>query len=220
MATSPLDFDDLTTIAAEGGYTGLVALTNFSAAILLSWLYYLTFRENWLVAGLPPTDAEWDTIDALVSETEHQIMEAGVSAILPFVGAVIPSWALLCDGSAYLRVDYPELYAAIDPVFHIDADNFNVPNLNQRFPMGQGGLFPVGGTGGQRTVVLTEAEMPAHNHSYRHNLNLPIPSGGGAPIPTVNPTVTLINTGTTGGGNAHENRPPFLAVLYIIVSGR
>ena len=64
----------------------------------------------------------------------------------------IPEGWLLCDGRSYLKSDYLNLYSHLlkdgpnsiysptnEPLYGGDADNFNVPDLNNRFMRGWGG---------------------------------------------------------------------------------
>ena len=62
-----------------------------------------------------------------------------VGAILPYGGTSAPSYFKLCDGTSYLRADYPALFTAIGTSYgSVDASHFNVPNLQNRIPMGSG----------------------------------------------------------------------------------
>jgi len=75
------------------------------------------------------------------------------------------------------------------------------------------------GTGGTKTHVLTEAEMPVHNHAngdYKHLLKvdgLQTPNGGDTSAGEPN----VLNTGeiqSAGGGVAHNNLPPYITVYF------
>lgn len=77
------------------------------------------------------------------------------------------------------------------------------------------GSYAPHNTGGKVAHQLTEAEMPSHNHSYQdfYNGNGGGQGGGGANTGTVSSGRT---TGSTGGSDYHENRPPYYALAFIM----
>lgn len=132
-----------------------------------------------------------------------------MGAIVDFVIAPSTGW-LLCDGATYDREDYPELYAALDaessPLI-IDADTFAVPDLRGRFRLGSdaGDLA----TGGAATVTLTEAQIPAHTHNY-DQIAVNVIDPGITPTVVGIDDINSVPTSSTGGGEAHENMPPYM----------
>ena len=88
----------------------------------------------------------------------------------------------------------------------------DTPDLRNRFVVGAGNAYQVGNVGGQASVVLTEAQMPSHTHTGSRSGSVTAPTGTGV---TATATTTA-NTGATGGGQAHENRPPYYALAYIM----
>ena len=95
------------------------------------------------------------------------------------------------------------------------------PDLRNRFVPGAGGQYGVGATGGEETHALSVSEIPSHNHAYQFkgaDLDLAWDgdnffydasghySGNG----------NTRYTDNAGGGAAHENRPPYYALCYIM----
>ena len=83
-----------------------------------------------------------------------------------------------------------------------------------------GNNYPAGSTGGEAEHILTEEEMPAHDHEFdRHQLwrNEIVPpstttmgDGYGANNKTLD--IYTDTTVATGAGDPHNNMPPYLAV--------
>src|ERR1035437_1690504 len=66
-----------------------------------------------------------------------------------------------------------------------------------------------GETGGEKTHTLITAEMPAHTHTDREiGGSGSIASGGGGY------STDVFNTGSTGGGGAHNNLQPYIVVYF------
>lgn len=71
--------------------------------------------------------------------------------ILMTGGASADSGYLFCDGTAYSKTGYSALFTKIGTAFGSSSTTFNVPNLQQRFPMGKGSSDNIGDTGGSFT---------------------------------------------------------------------
>lgn len=104
--------------------------------------------------------------------------------------------------------------------------------IEDKFLLACGTKHSNGSTGGEENHTLTINEMPSHTHiqnPHHHELNRLFSSGtgnSGAYVQTSNRSVTTINskdaTATnknTGGGQAHNNMPPFLAVYMWVRTG-
>ena len=86
-----------------------------------------------------------------------------VGTILPYGGSTAPSGFLFCDGTLYATGSYPALYAVIGTTYGGGSGSFNVPNLQDRFPIGEGGTISLGSTGGSTSISVSN--MPSHGHS-------------------------------------------------------
>jgi microcystin-dependent protein len=102
---------------------------------------------------------------------------------------------------------------------------FGLPNLQGRIPFHFGNGFSLGQTGGESTHTLTTAEMPQHNHpvtasSTAANLGNPTgnlwAAGTAAYSPAPNISMSAAAVSSMGGGQAHDNMPPYLVVNICI----
>lgn len=139
---------------------------------------------------------------------------SGSTIMFPGLDANIPIGWLKCDGRSLARATYPDLFAAIGYLHGGAGSNFNLPDFLEKFPRGAATDDDVGDTGGVDSVILTIAQMPSH----RHQLNNPVGQGGGGNRLEgyASDNVAKANTSRVGSGDAHENRPPYITVNYII----
>jgi microcystin-dependent protein len=144
-------------------------------------------------------------------------------------------WAI-CDGSILSISQNTALFSLLGTTFGGDGvSTFALPDLRGRraIGMGQGpGLqnYILGQNGGEETVTLTVGQLPAHSHTF-----LASSAPGNSLKPAGNywasaSQVNLYSTGfshvamapqaigLTGGGQPHDNRPPYLVMNYIIAT--
>jgi hypothetical protein len=95
--------------------------------------------------------------------------------------------------------------------------NKGTPDLRGRFVVGAGGQYSLDEEGGQEEVTLSESELPAHSHDYEQYDGADEFNTGGTVEDSNNlETYATQTTTETGGGQAHENRPPYYALAYIM----
>lgn len=85
--------------------------------------------------------------------------------------------------------------------------------IKDRFLLAVGDTYTAGSTGGEAQHKLTVNEIPSHSHAVPSLNKWLSPEGSGEDMNYS--VVSNINTqacGSTGGGQAHNNMPPYLAV--------
>lgn len=151
----------------------------------------------------------------LIEGTPIISMVPPTGSIMPFAGTALPSGWLWCDGTAYSQTTYPALYGVCGSKYgSTSGGNFYVPNLSGKFPLGDSSTTTPGDTGGEATHTLTISEMPSHSHStdevFVFGTHYSATSGGSLIDPGSG------GTGYTGGGQPHNNMPPYIVLSYII----
>jgi microcystin-dependent protein len=156
------------------------------------------------------------TLSGPPSQANHAATKAYVDTSMPigtivaFGGTTAPTDWHLCNGTAHGS-------SALQTVI----GSANAPDLRDRFIVGAGSTYADKATGGAATVTLTEAQMPSHYHTNSPTTQLQgtddlnytsLISRGDAGLATQ----SVWNTSNTGGGQSHENRPPYYALTYII----
>jgi microcystin-dependent protein len=156
-----------------------------------------------------------------------------VGSIFPFIGGQTPTGFALCNGQTLNRNQFVELFRLIGTKYGTtDTSNFRVPDLSGRFMVGVGAGYTLGDTGGSQTVALTGAQMPIHSHDVTGKAGQAGTSGvgmyasnvgGGSGWQVLSTTesgsISGLRTTSAGSGQAHENRPPYFALEYIIRTG-
>ena len=146
---------------------------------------------------------------------------AGTVSMWSGTASSVPNGYLLCDGSAVSRVAYTDLFNAIGTA-HGSGDGsttFNLPNLRNRFVVGEGTSYALAATGGSADAVLI-----AHSHTYSRATHRNVADGGvnGAYVSSLTGATTS-TVGQNNAGNAsttqtgtNANLPPYYALCYVI----
>lgn len=184
-------------------------------------LYELTQEFNWEEFGtMSPEDAaeRWSTI-------LNQIQDVPMLPVGMFIYTIATvgqaNW-IACVGGSLLMADWPELMAIYPSAAknQPSAGRFIVPNLAGRFLTGSGVSdysfnFPFLSVGGQRQVTLNTTQIPAHVHTEIQASPTIINGGLEAPASAAIPVAG--NTGSAGGGQPHENMPPYYVFTAFMI---
>lgn len=172
-------------------------------------------------------------LDTQLKAVTDQLMQVGapIGTVFAFAGTSPPTGFLLCHGQAISRVQYATLFSVIGTTFGAGdgSSSFQVPDLRGRVIAGLDNMGSTsadrltdawadqrGGTGGVDKHALSVPELPAHSHGYT------LFQAGQVDGSFLNATVTgrqasdVIQTGATGGGQAHNNVQPTMVLQYII----
>jgi microcystin-dependent protein len=169
-----------------------------------------------------------------IRDKTGEIMPVG--SVLPFAGKQAPDGWVLCNGQQVIGEKYMDLAKVL---FDEERLIFNVPDYREKFIAGATGTgdYKLGASSGQASIALTEKQMPRHTHTikdpgHKHTYRIgedfqnwwEYRGGGGGKMRAnggdYSPDTSSIGTGisieTTGNSESHENRPPFVALNYII----
>ena len=166
-----------------------------------------------------------------------------VGSMFMWPGAVAPTGYLLMQGQQVDGASYPGLATLLGQ----DAQGrVTIPDMRDRFPVGAGPSTALNSAGGLASVTLTIAQLPSHDHNaqtglmsaanpHSHVFDLGaiqvqagtgvfvaggVPAGTGTAFSTRTSDINHRHgIGAQGGGQAHENRPPYRAINFIIRAG-
>ncbi len=158
-------------------------------------------------------------------------MDPYLGEIAMFAFNFTPYGWMPCDGRLLAISQYSALYSLLGTQYGGNGTtNFALPNLNGRFPLCLSGTHTQGEQGGSETVTLTQTQMPAHTHAASASSAQANQRGPGGNVlareamgqdavySSQSPDVTMSGNavGMAGGGQAHNNMPPYLSLNFCI----
>lgn len=170
-----------------------------------------------LLQGFPNFDIKAYIDEKLGSSTSVGGSSIPRGLIAMWNGTQIPDGWALCNGQIVDDLQTPDLSGKFIVGWQSGNEDYNL----------------IGNTGGKDKVTLSATEIPAHNHEFQDAYfceafsDMIAPNGtkwignnltGAKSSDRDNSYVSLWNHNTldTGGGRAHENRPPYYVLAYII----
>ncbi len=126
------------------------------------------------------------------------------------IGCIL-GWAKTIAGVPALNDGFVECSGQVLSDGDSPIDGQTIPDLNGSNYFLRGNSTS-GGTGGESTHVLTDAEMPSHHHSFPKGSG----SGSGPVQNSDGGSGSTQDTDTKGSDTAHENKPPFYNVVWVM----
>jgi microcystin-dependent protein len=165
--------------------------------------------------------------------------EPFIAEIKMFAGNFAPRGYAFCNGQLLPIAQNTALFSLVGTTYGGDGrTTFGLPNLQDRAPMHPGngpGLTPrrLGESGGAATHTLSANELPAHGHGAADTGMAAVSSAGTSGTPGANKALAASPGGrssiyreassplemavaSAGGGQAHENRQPYLGLNFIV----
>ena len=192
----------------------------------------LNYAKDLRATGV--TSTEFDYLDGVTSNVQTQLNS--LSSSISSLNSIPSGGIILWSGST----------ASIPSGWYLCNGANGTPDLRDRFVVGAGSSYGVGATGGAASVALSTSNLPSHSYtfsgttstggSHQHSTLVSyegsfgtISSGtagiyGGSGFGARDATSSNGShshtfsgtTSSTGSGTAHENRPPYYALAYIM----
>ena len=178
---------------------------------------------------IAPFHTYLNTAMSTVSHVIENMLPIGV--ILPYAGKTPPSGWSMCHGGSLPVSQYPELFELIGYQYGGEEEVFGVPDMRTRVPVGHDVRNPpfnmMGNKGGAKDVKLTSKQLPSHAHAQRVTAAVEGGNSGGLrrdlfessskrKFKSYKAYAQGVNTGSSGGGQAHNNLQPYIVLEYII----
>lgn len=180
-----------------------------------------------------------DAIDTVLdASSNNPIANSGVAGVMLTTlnevnavtksGTIVDSLALkqLATVVSNLQTTVNNYWKTVFPIGYtfITTDSDFDPNtsfggtwvrIKDRFLLASGDTYTNGATGGEATHTLTIDEMPSHKHNINIGVALSMDTNQGLVAGHSPSAVDNIrrDTDNVGGGQAHNNMPPYLAVM-------
>jgi len=212
--------------------SGITSISTSTGAIVVNGGIGVSGNINVGGAIYSPTMPSGTSNTAVATTAFVQTITAPTGSLIMWPTGNPPSGYLLCNGAAISRTTFSSLFSVIGITFGSGngSTTFNLPNYTNRLPVGAGGLYSAGDTGGSK-----DANVVSHTHTLSGGsvsgtfVTAVTPSfinvdGVGAPTSVVenissstgsatlsNPTVQ-----SSGSSGTNQNMPPYLAINFII----
>lgn len=188
-------------------------------------------------------DTELNNIStAVASKLDASALNTSLplGSLIMYPSVTAPSGWLVCNGQEVSRSSYSALFSLLGTTFGSGdgSSTFNLPNYNNRLPVGAGGLYAAGAQGGSKDSVLVQHTHVATVNDFGHSHNLTLDVWRGANAQNLGPawgggdrrdatnvtrstegsvtTGITVSNSTEGVSGSDANMPPYLGIYFII----
>lgn len=157
--------------------------------------------------------------------------EPFIAEIIMFGGNFAPRGWSFCSGQLIQVSQNSALFSILGTTYGGDGrTNFGLPDMRGRVPVHSGGTSAgpgltarrLGEKSGQESVTLTAGQIPAHSHPVFTGVADKTSPAAGFPAvandgeSNFHADANASPPASGGGGQSHDNMPPYLAVNFII----
>jgi microcystin-dependent protein len=179
--------------------------------------------KSWLVGYLETSDMSLPMSSVMGLQSTLGITSAGqgtlgilpAGLIFPYGGGTAPTGALMCDGASYAKSLQPRLFAAIGFNYGGNGvDQFNVPDIRERIPVGKGSMAAHDTLGKNEGAALGQRGTAHHHPSLPVNMDGSV-SGSNILVGTDHAPNSSQPVGPAG---TPQDTPAFITINFIIVA--
>jgi len=218
----------------SGGNASIVYVHTDPVNINAQGNYYNgAYTKRWLKWGNGSEQFTWGDFELIETNLSLQgkvkalegkfIDPMPIGSIVMWGTATPPNdnW-VFCDGTDLQKSMYPELFDILKYTYGGSGNFFKVPNMQGKFPVGKDNtneFNTYGKTGGEKRVTLGVTEMPSHTHNLVTGYQETTNSGYADKLHFYKQKDTVVTNSwiqSTGGGQSHNNLPPYITISFII----
>ena len=235
-----VDFPNGEILYFEGGAaaSGLYLKKEIIAVNAQNVDYPQAYVKRSLAAGTGSEAYVWNDFTRLTTNKDlaqkNAAQDIAIALLSPPPLGIIQMWAgtanniptgyMLCAGRNLVAADYQELYDIIGRTHTastVAQTLLCLPDLRSRFIAGydinDSDYNAIAKIGGEKKHILTTSEMPSHEHAVKATGASGSGDGNRHRIATwSDPSPDVKWSSSAGGGLAHENRPPYYTLAYIM----
>lgn len=210
-------------IASAGTAPAFREFSGVSLSLLLECFSVISEKFQWV--DTDDIDAYESAIAGLMRDALQEVSmptsTVPIGVFFPFAGGIelSPEGYLFCDGSDYLKTDYPDLFSVIGVLYGTPSNSsyFRVPNMVDRFPLGASTSSAyIGMYGGKNLMAINTGMLPPHNHSVTTYVTSAAFVGAGSVTRSVINSSASGLTGNVGAGESFDITPKHVVTRYII----